>query len=171
MATEVERRAIEEAAYSAGAREAHPSKSPGSSQGAGLHVEEAIGSMVVDIGGGTTEIAIYPSTEWLDQFALVVTDLMGDCNFVRREYGSVIGDTTAERKMEIGAYLAKVREIEVRVETWLRYSQTVIDCDEVLERFKAVGRHCSSSPGWWSNRPGSWHRMPGWYCVNWRRAR
>jgi rod shape-determining protein MreB len=88
--------------------------------GAGLPVEEAVGSMVVDVGGGTTEIAI------LSLSGVVYADSVrigGDrfddaiVNFVRREYGSVIGDTTAERiKMEIGgAYLAKeVRQIEVR---------------------------------------------------------
>jgi len=88
--------------------------------GAGLPVEEAVGSMVVDIGGGTTEIAN------LSLNGVVFSDSVrigGDrfdeaiVNFVRRKYGSVIGDTTAERiKMEIGAaYLAKeVREIDVR---------------------------------------------------------
>ena len=121
MATEVERRAIKEAAYHAGAREVHLIDEPmAAAIGAGLPVEEAVGSMVVDVGGGTTEIAI------LSLSGVVYADSVrigGDrfdeaiVNFVRREYGSVIGDTTAERiKMEIGgAYLAKeVREIEVR---------------------------------------------------------
>ena len=114
-------RAIKESAYSAGAREVFLIEEPmAAAIGAGLPVDEAIGSMVVDIGGGTTEIAI------LSLSGVVFADSVrigGDrfdeaiVNFVRREYGSVIGDTTAERiKMEIGgAYLAKeVREIEVR---------------------------------------------------------
>ena len=121
MATEVERRAIKEAAYHAGAREVHLIDEPmAAAIGAGLPVEEAVGSMVVDVGGGTTEIAI------LSLSGVVYADSVrigGDrfdeaiVNFVRREYGSVIGDTTAERiKMEVGgAYLGEeVREIEVR---------------------------------------------------------
>jgi rod shape-determining protein MreB len=121
MATEVEKRAIKESAYSAGAREVFLIEEPmAAAIGAGLPVEEAVGSMVVDIGGGTTEIAI------LSLNGVVFSDSVrigGDrfdeaiVNFVRRKYGSVIGDTTAERiKMEIGAaYLAKeVREIDVR---------------------------------------------------------
>lgn len=121
MATEVEKRAIKESAYSAGAREVFLIEEPmAAAIGAGLPVDEAVGSMVVDIGGGTTEIAI------LSLNGVVFSDSVrigGDrfdeaiVNFVRRKYGSVIGDTTAERiKMEIGAaYPAKeVREIDVR---------------------------------------------------------
>ena len=121
MATEVEKRAIKESAYSAGAREVFLIEEPmAAAIGAGLPVDEAVGSMVVDIGGGTTEIAI------LSLNGVVFSDSVrigGDrfdeaiVNFVRRKYGSVMGDTTAERiKMEIGAaYPAKeVREIDVR---------------------------------------------------------
>jgi rod shape-determining protein MreB len=121
MATEVEKRAIKESAYSAGAREVFLIEEPmAAAIGAGLPVEEAVGSMVVDIGGGTTEIAI------LSLNGVVFSDSVrigGDrfdeaiVNFIRLKYGSVIGDTTAVRiKMEIGAaYLAKeVREIDVR---------------------------------------------------------
>ena len=76
--------------------------------------------MVVDIGGGTTEIAILSLSGVVHADSVRIGgDTFDDSivNFVRREYGSVIGDTTAERiKMEIGgAFLAKeVREIEVR---------------------------------------------------------
>ncbi len=121
MATEVEKRAIKESAYSAGAREVYLIEEPmAAAIGAGMPVGEAVGSMVVDIGGGTTEIAI------LSLNGVVFSDSVrigGDrfdesiVNFVRRKYGSVIGDSTAERiKMEIGgAYLSKeVREIDVR---------------------------------------------------------
>ena len=120
MATEVEKRAIKESAYSAGAREVYLIEEPmAAAIGAGMPVGEAVGSMVVDIGGGTTEIAI------LSLNGVVFSDSVrigGDrfdesiVNFVRRKYGSVIGDSTAERiKMEIGgAYLSKeVREIDV----------------------------------------------------------
>lgn len=121
MATEVEKRAIKESAFSAGAREVFLIEEPmAAAIGAGLPVEEAVGSMVVDIGGGTTEIAI------LSLNGVVFADSVrigGDrfdesiVNFVRRKYGSVIGDSTAERvKIEVGtAYLGdEVREIDVR---------------------------------------------------------
>ncbi len=121
LATEVEKRAIRESAYSAGARQVFLIEEPmAAAIGAGLPVEEACGSMVVDIGGGTTEIAI------LSLNGVVFSDSIrmgGDrfdesiTNYVRRKYGSVIGDTTAERiKMEIGcAYPGnEIREIDVR---------------------------------------------------------
>src|SRR5690554_1798059 len=88
--------------------------------GAGLQVAEASGSMVVDIGGGTTEIAV------ISLNGIVYSDSVrigGDrfdeaiVNYVRRHYGSVIGDTTAERiKQEIGCAFAssEMREIDVR---------------------------------------------------------
>jgi len=117
----VEKRAIKESAFSAGAREVFLIEEPmAAALGAGLPVEDAVGSMVVDIGGGTTEIAI------LSLNGVVFSDSVrigGDrfdesiCSYIRRKYGSVIGDTTAERiKMEIGtAYRSnEVREMEVR---------------------------------------------------------
>lgn len=121
QATEVEKRAIRESVQSAGAREVHLIDEPmAAAIGAGLPVEEASGSMVVDIGGGTSEVAI------ISLSGIVYADSVrvgGDrfdeaiVNFVRRKYGSVIGDATAERiKMEIGsAYPGnEVREIDVR---------------------------------------------------------
>lgn len=63
--TQVERRAIRESALGAGAREVFLIEEPmAAAIGAGLPVEEARGSMVVDIGGGTTEIALISSTAW-----------------------------------------------------------------------------------------------------------
>lgn len=121
MATEVEERAIRESALGAGAREVFLIEEPmAAAIGAGLPVEEASGSMVVDIGGGTTEIAI------LALSGVVYSDSVrigGDrfdeaiSNYVRRNYGSVIGDATAERiKHEIGCAhkASEVREIDVR---------------------------------------------------------
>ncbi|WP_444929991.1 rod shape-determining protein [Microbulbifer sp. SSSA002] len=121
QSTEVERRAIRESALGAGAREVSLIVEPMSAAiGAGLNVEEASGSMVVDIGGGTTEIAI------ISLNGVVYSDSVrigGDrfdeaiVNYVRRNYGSVIGDATAERiKEEIGCAYAgsEVREIDVR---------------------------------------------------------
>lgn len=121
QSTEVERRAIRESAMGAGARKVHLIEEPiAAAIGAGLKVGEASGSMVVDIGGGTTEIAV------ISLNGVVYADsvrLGGDrfdeaiVNYVRRNYGSVIGDATAERiKEEIGCAYAgsEVREIDVR---------------------------------------------------------
>ena len=141
-ATEVEKRAIRESAYSAGSREVFLIEEPmAAALGAGLPVDEACGSMVVDIGGGTTEIAI------LSLNGVVFSDsarIGGDrfdesiSNYVRRVYGSVIGETTAERiKFEIGsAYPSKdVREIDVRGRNLAEGvpKSITLNSDEVLE--------------------------------------
>jgi len=117
----VERRAIRESVVSAGAREVRLIEEPmAAAIGAGLPVEKASGSMVVDIGGGTTEIAIIS----LNGIVYAESVRIGGDRFdeaiithVRRNYGSLIGDATAERiKKEIGcAYPSGVlREIDVR---------------------------------------------------------
>ena len=119
--TQVERRAIKESAMGAGAREVYLIDEPmAAAIGAGLPVEEATGSMVVDIGGGTTEIAIIS----LNGIVYAESVRVGGDRFdesivayVRRNYGSLIGDATAERiKQEIGtAYpSSEVLEIDVR---------------------------------------------------------
>lgn len=119
--TQVERRAIKESALGAGAREVYLMEEPmAAAMGAGLPVEEASGSMVVDVGGGTTEVAIISLSGIV--FAESVR-IGGDrfdeaiINYVRRNYGSLIGETTAERiKQDIGAAFpsSDVKEIEVR---------------------------------------------------------
>ena len=119
--TQVERRAIKESAQGAGAREVYLIEEPMSAAiGAGMPVSDASGSMVLDIGGGTTEVAI------ISLNGIVYSDSVrigGDrfddaiINYVRRNYGSLIGDATAERiKHEIGcAYPGnEVREIEIK---------------------------------------------------------
>ena len=119
--TQVERRAIRESVMSAGAREVRLIEEPmAAAIGAGLPVDQASGSMVVDIGGGTTEIAIislngvvYSESVRVggDRFDEAIT------THVRRNYGSLIGDATAERiKKEIGCafHSDEIREIDVR---------------------------------------------------------
>jgi len=121
--TQVERRAIRESVLSAGAREVRLIEEPmAAAIGAGLPVDKASGSMVVDIGGGTTEIAIIS----LNGIVYAESVRIGGDRFdeaiithVRRNYGSLIGDATAERiKKEIGcAYPSEdgvLREIDVR---------------------------------------------------------
>jgi rod shape-determining protein MreB len=119
--TQVERRAIRESAEGAGARTvAIVSEPMAAAVGAGLPVQEARGSMVLDIGGGTSEVAVislngivYAQSARIggDRFDEAIT------NYVRRNYGILIGETTAERiKIEIGtAYPGQVvREISVK---------------------------------------------------------
>ncbi|MCP4880507.1 MAG: rod shape-determining protein, partial [Gammaproteobacteria bacterium] len=106
--TQVERRAIKESAMGAGAREVYLIEEPmAAAIGAGLPVEEASGSMVVDIGGGTTEIAIISLNGVVYSESVRVGGDRFDESivaYVRRNYGSLIGDVTAERiKQEIGS--------------------------------------------------------------------
>ncbi|SRR5690625_50225 len=119
--TQVERRAIQDSAYGAGAREVYLIEEPmAAAIGAGLPVDEAHGSMVVDIGGGTTEIAIISLNGIVYAESVRVGGDRFDeaiVGFVRKEYGSLIGESTAERiKQEIGtAYLSdEILEIDVR---------------------------------------------------------
>lgn len=119
--TKVERRAIRESVLGAGAREVYLIEEPmAAAIGAGLPVEEANGSMVVDIGGGTTEIAIISlSGVVYSESVRIGGDRFDEAivTYVRRHYGSLIGDSTAERiKKEIAmAYpMDEIREIDVR---------------------------------------------------------
>ena len=118
--TQVERRAIKESAEEAGARDVYLIEEPmAAAIGAGMPVTEARGSMVVDIGGGTTEVAVialngivYSQSVRIggDRFDEFIT------NYVRRNHGMLIGEATAERiKLEIGcAYpQAEVQEMEI----------------------------------------------------------
>ena len=121
MSTQVERRAIRESALSAGAREVRLIEEPmAAAIGAGLRVEEATGCMVVDVGGGTTEIAIISLNGVVYRDSLRVGGDRFDeaiVLYVRRRYGCLIGDATAERiKHEIGCAFAgsELREIDVR---------------------------------------------------------
>lgn len=119
--TQVERRAIRESAMGAGAREVYLIEEPmAAAIGAGMPVDEARGSMVVDIGGGTTEVAVISLSGIVyAQSVRIGGDRFDEAiiNYVRRNYGSLIGESTAERiKHEIGSAYpgAEVREIEVR---------------------------------------------------------
>jgi rod shape-determining protein MreB and related proteins len=118
--TQVERRAIKESAEGAGARSVDLVPEPmAAAVGAGLPVDEARGSMILDIGGGTSEIAVVS----LNGIVYAASIRMGGDKFdeaitqyVRRNYGILIGEATAERiKIEIGsAYPGDtVREMSV----------------------------------------------------------
>ena len=119
--TQVERRTIREAAYAAGARRVELIEEPmAAAIGADLPIEEATGSMVVDIGGGTTEVgvlslggAVYSGSVRVggDKFDEAII------NYIRRNYGMLIGETTAENiKKAIGSAFpgSEVRDMEVK---------------------------------------------------------
>ncbi|RLA22308.1 MAG: rod shape-determining protein [Gammaproteobacteria bacterium] len=119
--TQVERRAIKESAAGAGAREVYLVEEPMSAAvGAELPVEEARGSMVLDIGGGTSEVAVISLNGIVYSASVRIGgDRFDDAiiNYIRRNYGTLIGEATAERiKHEIGtAYPGnEVLELEVR---------------------------------------------------------
>ena len=119
--TQVERRAIKESAAGAGAREVYLIEEPmAAAIGAGMPVDEARGSMVLDIGGGTSEVAVislngivYASSVRIggDRFDEAII------NYIRRNYGTLIGESTAEDiKKQIGSAYpgAEMKEIEVK---------------------------------------------------------
>ncbi len=119
--TQVERRAIRESAAGAGARDVYLIEEPmAAAIGAGMPVDEARGSMVLDIGGGTSEVAVISLNGIVYSSSVRIGgDRFDDAiiNYVRRNYGTLIGEATAERiKHEIGsAYPGKeVIELEVK---------------------------------------------------------
>jgi rod shape-determining protein MreB len=119
--TQVERRAIRESAGEAGARQVYLIEEPmAAAIGAGLPVEEPRGSMVLDIGGGTSEVAVISLNGIVYSHSVRIGGDKFDeaiINYVRRNYGTMIGEATAERiKIEIGAAYpgTEVRQIEVK---------------------------------------------------------
>ncbi|MFN5258932.1 MAG: rod shape-determining protein, partial [Burkholderiales bacterium] len=119
--TQVERRAIRESALSAGSSEVYLIEEPmAAAIGAGLSISEPHGSMVVDIGGGTTEVGVislgglvYAGSVRVggDKFDEAIT------NYIRRNFGMLIGEQTSEAiKKQIGSAFpgSEIREMEVR---------------------------------------------------------
>ncbi len=110
-ATQVERRAIQESAEVAGARQVYLIDEPvAAAIGANLPIQEPSGSMVVDIGGGTTEVAVMSLSGIVYAKSVRVGgDKMDTAiiNYIRRKHNLLIGDTTAENiKKEIGCAIA-----------------------------------------------------------------
>lgn len=110
--TEVEKRAVEEAAIQAGAKEAYLIEEPmAAAIGSGLPVEDPTGSMVVDIGGGTTEIAIISLGGIVTSKSVRVGGVELDdaiVQYIKKEYSLMIGERTAEEiKITIGSAYPK----------------------------------------------------------------
>ncbi|WIM04946.1 MAG: rod shape-determining protein [Candidatus Nitricoxidivorans perseverans] len=119
--TQVERRAIRESALGAGASQVYLIEEPmAAAIGAELPVSDATGSMVVDIGGGTTEVGVISLGGMVYSGSVRVGGDKFDeaiINYIRRNYGMLIGETTAELiKKEIGSAFpgSEVREMEVK---------------------------------------------------------
>jgi len=119
--TEVEKRAVRESALAAGAREVYLIEEPmAAAIGAGLPITEPSGNMVVDIGGGTTEVAVISLGGIVFSKSIrIAGDKMDEAiiNYVKRKYNLLIGERTAELiKMNIGtAYpLEKEKSMEIK---------------------------------------------------------
>ncbi|WP_242916427.1 rod shape-determining protein [Pontibacter liquoris] len=113
--TEVEKRAIRDSAVIAGAREVYLVHEPiAAAIGIGLNVEEPTGHMVVDIGGGTTEIAVIALSGIVcDQSVRVAGDTFDSdiVHFMRRQHNILIGQPTAEKiKLAVGAAISELQE-------------------------------------------------------------
>ena len=112
--TEVEERAVEEAVTQAGAREVYLIEEPmAAAIGAGIDVAEPTGNMVVDIGGGTTEVAV------ISLGGIVVGHTMDDeiINYIKNNLNLAVGSTTAEQvKLELGCAITLVtqKSMEIR---------------------------------------------------------
>ncbi|MDR3690364.1 MAG: rod shape-determining protein [Fimbriimonas sp.] len=118
--TEVERRAVIEASRNAGATQAYVIEEPmAAAFGAGLPVDEPSGSMIVDIGGGTTEVAVISLGGIVHSRSIrIAGDELDEAisSYVRRAYNLYIGDRTAEMtKIEIGSAHALEQELQITI--------------------------------------------------------
>lgn len=118
--TEVEKRAVEEAAIHAGARDAYLIEEPmAAAIGAGLPVHEATGSLIVDIGGGTTEVAVISLGGIVTSKSIRVGgDELDEAivSYIKKEYSLMIGERTAEEvKITIGSANVKAKESKMNI--------------------------------------------------------
>ena len=141
--TPVERKAIQDSALAAGARRVQLIEEPiAAAIGAGLPISEATGSLIIDVGGGTTEIAIMSLGGVVYSKSLrVAGDAMDHAlmNFMRKEYNLLIGDSTAEKiKKEIGTAIPTnnnkypVKGRDIRSGTPKEVNITEVDTSEAL---------------------------------------
>ncbi|MBY0427253.1 MAG: rod shape-determining protein, partial [Cytophagales bacterium] len=111
--TEVEKRAVRDSAEHAGAKEVYMIHEPiAAAIGIGIDIEQPIGSMVVDIGGGTTEIAVIALSGIVcDQSIRIAGDVFNKdiLDYMRRQHNLLIGERSAERvKIEVGAAMTEL---------------------------------------------------------------
>jgi len=118
--TEVEKRAVRESAESAGAREVYLIEEPmAAAIGAGLPITEACGSMILDIGGGTAEIAVISLKGIVySQSIRVGGDKMDEAisNYIKRRYNVLVGERTAEQiKIAVGSALPTGENLSIEI--------------------------------------------------------
>lgn len=118
--TEVEERAVEEAVMQAGAKEVYLIEEPmAAAIGASLDVEEPSGNIIVDIGGGTTEVAVISLGGIVVSHSLrVAGDELDEeiVNYIKREMNLAVGDTTAEQiKMQLGCAMPLMTEMSMEI--------------------------------------------------------
>lgn len=118
--TEVEKRAVRDSCEHAGAKEVHLIAEPmAGAIGIGLNVHDPVGNMIVDIGGGTTEIAVIALSGIVsDESIRIAGDEMTTAivQYFRRSHNILIGDRTAEKiKIEVGSATPLEEEIEIEV--------------------------------------------------------
>ena len=140
--TEVEERAVEDTIMQAGAKEVYLIEEPlAAAIGSGMHIEEPSGNMVIDIGGGTTEVAVISLGGIVVSNSLrIAGDTLDDdiINYIKRKENLSIGETTAEEiKLEIGCAMPLMTEksIEIRgrdLSTGLPRN-VIIDSAQILE--------------------------------------
>lgn len=132
--TDVERRAVIEATLNAGAREVYLIEEPvAAAIGAGLPVHEATGNMVIDVGGGTTDVAVISLGGIVTgQSVRVGGDLMDEAisKFIRRNYNLMIGERTAE---DIKVYMGSAYPLEKEIKYEVRGRDHVTGLPKVIQ--------------------------------------
>lgn len=117
--TEVEERAVEESILQAGAKEVYLIEEPMAAIGASMDIAEPSGNIIVDIGGGTTEVAVISlgGVVVSNSIRIAGDDLDEDIiNYIKREKNLAIGDTTAEQiKKEIGCAMPLMTEASMEI--------------------------------------------------------
>jgi rod shape-determining protein MreB len=118
--TEVEKRAVRDAAEHAGAKEVHLIAEPmAAAIGIGVDVEAAVGNMIIDIGGGTTEIAVIALAGIVNEESIrIAGDEMNNAimQFFKKNYNLLIGERTGESiKCEVGSAVPLKEEVTIQV--------------------------------------------------------